>query len=48
MEIVLGSAAAVTCVFYLYAFVKFSRAREARESLDRRRLTQILPFKTPV
>lgn len=48
MEIVLGSVAAITCVFYLYAFVKFSRARDARESLDRRRLTQILPLKTQV
>lgn len=48
MQIVLGSLAAVTCVFYLYALVKCSRARDARESLDRRRLTQILPLKTLV
>jgi hypothetical protein len=48
MEILLGSLAAITCVFYVYAFVKFARERDARESLDRRRLTQILPLKTLV
>ena len=44
MEIVLGSLAAVTCVFYLYALMKFARERDAREALDRRIPTVILPL----
>jgi type VI protein secretion system component VasF len=48
MEIVMISVAAITCVFYVYAFVKFAMELDARESLDQRRLTQILPLKTLV
>jgi hypothetical protein len=44
MEIVLGSLAGVTCVFYAYAFVKFARERVANEALKRRLPTVILPL----
>jgi hypothetical protein len=42
MEIVLGSVAAVICVFYAYAFLKFAKDRDARETVARR-MTVALP-----
>ena len=44
MEIVLGSLAGVTCVFYAYVFVKFARERITNEALKRRLPTVILPL----
>ncbi len=44
VDIVLGSLAGATCIFYAYAFVKFARERVANEALKRRLPTVILPL----
>jgi hypothetical protein len=44
MEIFLGSITAVTCLFYVYAFMKFAGERATREGANSRLPAVTLPL----